>query len=284
MSKILLNTGPSERGWHRVETAARCMQLFAYNYILEIGHGDRGPLVRGSIGHVGLAHHFARRRAQQQKTDPDVYYEPEEAMRLVAATFGELGEQYLPIATHAVLAYMNAYAGEQFEIVMVEEKVSGMIRWPEHLRVGARANVAYPITQRFDRVYKNTAGRFWIEDHKFVSTIKSSTAARYTLSGQFQLMQWFGRAIYGDSFGGARINLVQCSEKPKSVQVSLDAAPRMLNRFPQVVCDIEERIEALRAEGRDPWEYPAQANEHVCMTAYGRCPAFDICRWGKSGI
>ena len=29
MEKILLDAGPSERGWHRIEAAARCLRLFA---------------------------------------------------------------------------------------------------------------------------------------------------------------------------------------------------------------------------------------------------------------
>ena len=97
-------------------------------------------------------------------------------------------------------------------------------------------------------------------------------------------MQWFGRGIYGDAFGGARVNLLQCTGAFKSVQLTMDAAPNMLAHFPQVVCDIEERISALEAEGRDPWEYPRQANEHVCITPYGRCPGFELCRWGKAGL
>lgn len=260
------------------------MQLYAHHYILKLDAGDRGPLVRGSIGHVGLAHHFARRREEQRGGNAELYYTPDEAMALVAEIFGEMGAEFLPIASRAANAYMRDFANERFEIVLVEEKVAATIRWPEHMRVGARADAAYPITQRFDRVYKDTSGRFWVEDHKFVSKIEGKTSARYTLSGQFQLMQWFGRALYGEEFGGARVNLIECGGRNKSLQVTLDAAPAMLMRFPQVVCDIEERIAALAAEGRDPWEYPAQANEHVCKTNYGLCPSFDLCRWGKAGL
>lgn len=292
MSKILLNTGPSERGWHRLEAWLRCPQLFAYAYLIkpEGGLGDRGPLVRGTIGHAGLAHHFARLRAKQRGDDPNAYHTIEDAMALVAAMHGELGEFFLPIALRAVMAYITQFVYEDFEVVAVEEAVRAYVKWPDALvKVQpSRANEKFLITQRFDRVFKDKGKRVWIEDHKFVAKIQGKTVTRYILSGQFHLMQWFGRALYGDAFGGARINLLECQEnpdvKPKSLQLPCEPAPNALGRFARNVCDAEEGIARLAAEGRDPWDYPAAMNEQVCLTPYGACPAFELCRWGKAGL
>lgn len=292
MSKILLNTGPSERGWHRLESFLRCPQLFAYEQLVlpRGGLGDRGPLVRGTIGHVGLAHHFARRQAVQQGTDPERYHKVEEAMTLVSREGGELGRFYLPISTRAVAAYIRQNVYEEFEIIAVEHAVRATVRWPD-AQVAARPERegrSYLITQRFDRVFKDKAKKYWIEDHKFVAKIQSKTVTRYTLSGQFLLMQWFGHALYGDAFGGARINLIECPEdqnaRPKSAQFVCEPAPNALARFARNVCDTEEAIERLKEEGRDPFDYPTANSEQVCMTPYGVCPAFEICRWGKAGM
>src|SRR5690348_7528301 len=121
--KILINTGPSERGWHRLESYLRCPQLYAWGY----GRGGRveeqgaafadrfpasNPLVRGSIGHAGLAHVYARLKAVQEGRDPDDYYLPTKAMELVAATFGERGARMLPIAREAVKGYVTENYGE----------------------------------------------------------------------------------------------------------------------------------------------------------------------------
>ena len=113
-SKILLDTGPSTRGFHRLEAHFRCPRLYA------LGYGQAGaggalarksreqfppaaPLVRGSIGHAGLAHLYIRQLHAQNGGNPDRYYKPTEAMALVADSFGDLGLEMLPVATKVVL-------------------------------------------------------------------------------------------------------------------------------------------------------------------------------------
>lgn len=290
MKRILINAGPSARGIHRISAFARCPQLFAYEQILKIDQGDRGPLVRGSIGHVGLAHHFARKRAEQQGTDPDAYYRVDEAMGMAAQSFGEMGMHYLPIAARAVAAYIAQNVFSTKLVLQVEHEARAWIRWaPEYVNVRSdRADKKYLITQRFDLVYKDDAGKVWIEDHKFVARILSKTISRYTNSAQFHLMQWFGHAIHGDDFGGARLNLIECPEsadaKVKTEQIMVEPAPNAVRKFTRNLCDMEEQIADLEAEGRDPWDYPAAMHEQVCHTPYGKCAAFDLCRWGKAGL
>lgn len=290
MTKILINAGPSSRGSHRLGSFARCPQLFAYEQLLGLDLGDRGPLVRGSIGHVGLAHHFARKRAERLEEDPERFYPVEEAMGLAAHEFGEMGMHFLPIAARAVAAYIAANAFTVREILYVEHEVRARVRWePEYVVARPdRKDKAYLITQRFDCVYKDSAGKIWIEDHKFAARILAKTVSRYALSSQFHLMQWFGHALYGDDFGGARINLIECSESPdkpvKLESLPVEPAPNAVRRYTRNLCDLEEQIEDLAAEGRDPWDYPMACHEQVCMTPYGRCDAWDLCRWGKAGL
>lgn len=290
MSKILIGAGPSSRGIHRLASFMRCPQLFAYEQLLKLDQGDRGPLVRGSIMHVGLAHHFARLQAKQQRTDPDRFYTVEDALVLSAKSFGEMGMHYLPIVARAVSAFIAQTIFTEFEVVHVEYEAKAYVSWPQEY-INARPDRAgkkYLITQRFDHVFKDKSGKVWIEDHKSCAKIQGKTVTRYTLSSQFHLMQWFGQALYGDSFGGACINLIECPEhadqKAKSLQIQCDPAPFAVRQFPRNICDAEERIADLAAQGRDPWDYPQAVHEQVCHSPYGACSAFDLCRWGKSGL
>src|SRR5512142_2081746 len=95
--KILLNTGPSPRGAHRLETILTCPQLYAYLHVLKLDLGDRTPLVRGSLGHVSLAHHYVQLRAVQRGEDPAAFYEPHVAIDQAALTFGDMGVSLAPV-------------------------------------------------------------------------------------------------------------------------------------------------------------------------------------------
>ena len=53
----LLNTGPSPFGWHRYETALRCLAAYGYGVEarkLGLRH-DAPQLARGTLVHLGLA-------------------------------------------------------------------------------------------------------------------------------------------------------------------------------------------------------------------------------------
>ena len=148
----------------------RCPQLYAWGYGQAGAGGERAkaarerfplraPLVRGSIGHVGLAHLYARLMAAQNGADPDAYYLPTEAMGLVADSFGELGTSMLPVAARTVRAYAERFAHERWRILGVEEE--------EETRFGP-----YLYTARVDLKYMDRAGKVWFLDHKLVNKIE----------------------------------------------------------------------------------------------------------------
>lgn len=275
---ILIDSGPSERGWHRLEAYTRCPQLYAWGYGQAGAGGEAAerartsfpptfPLVRGSIGHVGLAHCYARLKAIQEGTDPENYYLPLDAMRLVAEKFGELGAEALPTAVRAVKAYARRYGTEPFKVIAVEEAAETRF-------------LGWRYTARLDLVVEDLGGKVWIIDHKFVSKIEAKVQRRYTLSGQFLGLAHLGHRIYGDRFGGVRLNLIGCNVAGFD-RVSPEPAPWMLTKFPAVVQHAEEgiaRLERLIEQGAD---LPASPSEHTCMGSYGECPAFELCRWGQ---
>lgn len=283
--RILLDTGPSSHSWRRLEDFLHCPQLYAYRHLLKLDLGNREPLVRGSIGHAGLAHHYARLRAHQRGENPDIYYTPAEAMMRVADRLGADGK-LLRLALAAVQSYAAAHVSEAetLEILKVEEQVAATVRWPSHLLQAnpARAEMELRVTQRQDLVYRDRlAKKVYICDHKFVGYVEAKTLGRYIPSGQFLLMQWFGHAVYGDAFGGSVVNVVSIEDPPTMRREAIGPAPNLLGRLPQILCDAEEAIVRLAAEGRDPWEYPAAISETACWTPYGRCAGWDLCRFGR---
>ena len=55
MTKKLLNAGPSEAGWHRLQTVLRCPRLYALGT-----DWDKPALVKGSLVHIGLQEDASR--------------------------------------------------------------------------------------------------------------------------------------------------------------------------------------------------------------------------------
>lgn len=272
-SKILLNTGPSPRGAHRLEAALTCPQLYAYHYILGLDLGDRTPLVRGSLGHVGLAHFYSRLRAEQQHTDPEVFYTPHEAIDLVAPTFGTLGLELAPLVHRALDKYLANYAVERLHVEAVETIRETYFPASFDTQWGRR----HWVTARWDLVTKDPAGRYWIYDHKFVGKVEARTIARYTNSIQFLLLQHMGREAYGEKFGGVRMNLVGVSDGVAK-RASPEPAPHLLGCLGEQVDDAEAVV--ARLTGRDPWHWTKATSEKVCMTPYGACDGAASCQWG----
>lgn len=262
---ILLNTGPSPRGVHRLEKALICPQLFAYTALLGMDLGSRDALVKGSLVHVGLAHRYARMQCVQTGTDPENYYPVETAMKLAAVEFGALGQEHLALTSQAVRNYEAHYSSEQVTVAGVEELVETNIR-------------GHRLTARWDLITQDSRGNYWIIDHKTCGKIDQKTITRYTMSIQFLAMQHMGREKYGDRFGGVRINLVAL-QMVAFKRVSPEAAPHAVLSFPQIVEDAEAVI--ARNALRDPWDYPKAASEQVCVRPYGVCDAIELCRWGK---
>lgn len=285
MSRILLDTGPSPRGWHRLEAFLRCPRLFA------LGYGRSGespelaaanlarfpptlPLVRGSIAHVGLAHLYARWAASIEGQDPEVFYRPHEAMRIVAEKYGSLGAELLGPVTELMKAYCARYPKETFKVVGVEKLLE-----MEFAGKFGGSPIQIPYTARADLIYEGRDGKVWICDHKCVAKVDSGSTLRYTLSGQFLGLQWLGFHHYGERFGGVVVNFLGM-QGPTFHRKVLDPAPYALEKFPATVRMAEEGIARISEDVERGVETPGSFSEFTCMTPYGQCPAFHLCRFG----
>lgn len=269
-TKFLIDTGPSERGVHRLETAGLCPQLFSYTYNLGLMQVT-SPLVRGTLGHVGLAHYYARMAAVQRKLDPEVYFSPldaidEKVRRMVANNEPgwTLAKEHCEEMKKIVLGYINNFSTERHEVWAVEHVVEMQFH-------------GYRLTQRLDLVIKDRNGRFWAYDHKFVGKIESKTVTRYSLSPQFLEMYHQCVNLFGSAFGGLRINLVGANGE--FIRASPAPAPFALQMFPRYVQQREEEIASWTK--LDLWDYPKAFGERSCMTPYGPCAGTELCLNGK---
>lgn len=285
MTPKYLNAGSSgEWGWHATEVALRCPQLYAYHYRCGEGarlDGDRGALVRGSLVHQGLAHHYIRLQSAQMFQDPEEWMDPVSAIQRCAEELEARGEKsraghYVESATNIVLDYIDHYRSEFLEVLAVEEVFSAEI-------------AGRKFTQRLDLVGRRSDGKVYVFDHKTTGFYSAKLPERYTLSGQFLGMASFGQQVYGADFGGVIINALACGAASSStargattfVRAPPNPAPNAQRLFTISVQHARERIEALDASGMDPWQWPKVLSEQVCVTAYGKCEAFDLCRWGR---
>lgn len=285
-SKILIDTGPSSRGWHRLEAYLRCPRLFALGYgrsgesaemmaANQIRFPPTYPLVRGTIGHVGLAHLYARLKASQEGADPNAYYRPFEAMGLMVGRglphWGEMGVKAERSLRPLLAKYLASYASDSKKSIVGVEMLLEM------------EFDSYLYTARADLVYRDRDGKVWIMDHKITGRIESKSLSRYTLSGQFLGLTHLGFARWGDEFGGVIVNLLGEKDQ-RFLRDVIPPAPWALAEFPRLVVRTEEDIK--RCENMlhsDAWgmRYPPTFSEFTCMTPYGRCAAWEMCRWGE---
>ena len=143
-------------GWHATEVALRCPRMFAYTYrVPGAGHRDTdsAPLLKGSLVHQGLAHHYIRMGLEQLGMDPEEFATPHDAIGECAQKLGPHAPQYVDLARHVVQRYAMHWASEKLEVLNVEEVFSSEIG-------------GYTFTQRFDLVVREQDGKIYIYDHK----------------------------------------------------------------------------------------------------------------------
>ena len=268
--RLIIFTGPSPRGWHRLQTFLECPQRYAWGELVGIGgvNENAPPLAKGTLVHLGLAQHYARMRETQQGREPDLYYNPTEAIDIMVEAkphWHEFGE----LAKTVVEAYKERWKNERLNVIAVEEMLE--------------ANIGgYRFTGRMDLVYEDSQGRVWIMDHKTTGHLSNKQKKFYSVSGQILGYRWLGHITYGDRFAGLRLNMIQHGGDFKFQRLDVEAAPRMYSRWPQTVVDAEEGIQRLMDSGRAPDEWPMASSELVCYHRYGPCQYVEQCKWGQA--
>ena len=270
--RLILYTGPSARGWHRLQTFIECEQRFAWSYIdpARVQSEPTDPLIRGTLLHLGLAHYYARIRETQQGRDPDRYYDPQEAIAIFAQASGPAHLHHAADMCQCVQAYIHWYEGrEDYEILHVEEAFSAQIG-------------GYLFTGRIDLVVRDARGLIWAYDHKGTGHIEAAHLQFYSVSGQLIGYRAMLQSYFGADFQGLKLNLVQHGNNNfKFVRPPLLQAPSLQARFADTVIHTERAIEARLAEGRPIDRWPVAMNEMTCYGRYGACPYIERCKWGR---
>lgn len=278
MSKFIDAGSSGEWGWHATELAMKCPQAFAYAYRVpwSEAEGDGKPvrpvvpkpaLLKGSLIHQGIAHHYARMRDGASE-----WATVEDAIHDCARKLGPAADEFIDVALAAVRAYAAYYYADSLKPLSIEEVFSAEIS-------------GWKFTQRFDLVARDASGRIVVVDHKTTSAFSTTTASRYALSGQFLGMAQFGRALWGAEFGGVLINLIEMRESAgvssfNFKRVPVDPSPNALRLFPLTIKHARDRVAELDRSGLDPLEWPKVLSETVCTTSYGHCEWRELCRWG----
>jgi len=272
-SSVIIDSGPSPRGWSYYSTFLRCPMLFFWKYVYadskRLAFNDTKPwLARGTLFHVGRAHLDAQQWARENGKDENAILGPIEAMRVCADRIGEFGQEKLPVVIEMFHAYRQRYPYESFAIVAVEELLS--IQFGDAL-----------YTARLDRVCRERNGKIYVHDTKTTSRLDSGAIRKYTLHGQFFGHFYLGRKHFGDAFGGVIVDMIdengQCVRKP------IDPAPFMLRKFPDLIQRTNDRIERARemfGVDQEAWATLANPDEQTCSGKYGACSCLELCRWG----
>jgi hypothetical protein len=273
-----LDAGSSgQYGWHSTELALRCPRLFALNYRQKPAgtlrdpatEPDRPALLKGSLMHQGLAHHYLRRKIAAEGGNPDEWAKPSDAIDWCAKKLGPHAAKYVNDIKLAVAQYEAHWMQERLEVLHVEEI--------------ARAEVdGHPFTQRFDLVVREPDGKVYIYDHKTTGRLSKSTGERYTISGQFLGMANFGASLYGSDFGGVKINFIELPDSGpcRFSRQLVDPAPAAVASIAFSIGYARKLVEEFDRLKLPADQWPGVFSEQTCITAYGRCDFFEKCRWG----
>tara|TARA_R100001594_G_scaffold42369_1_gene74424 strand:- start:7842 stop:8708 length:867 start_codon:yes stop_codon:yes gene_type:complete len=278
-----LNTGPSQAGWHRIESVLRCPRLYALTHIADAKpRVISGPLVRGSLVHEGLAYHYLRQKCVQQDDNENLWLDPLSSIQCKAEEQPE-GERDVWMGEvkriqKLVAAYITHWGNDSdWKVLDVERELKAKLLDPD-------TGEKHLYTQRADLIVE-WENKVWIVDHKTTYAIIPKTMRRYTLSGQMLGYAAFGRALYKDKFGGVLLNMIRVPAKETDKnydfkRVPVEPAPAAHKSFKTTILEGERRIKHYKERYAMPDDWPGVYSEQTCWTAYGPCPMQDICRWG----
>lgn len=279
--RILLDAGTSgEDGPSFTKKVLTCIRRAGVEGVLGWPSGSSEPAIKGSIGHVGLAHYYRRMQARQQRTeDPDKWYPRGEAMELVAAKHPGWAK-YVPDMKFAVEQYIKKYPNEEKEITILHVEAIGGLHMNDPLLGSSFMHT------RQDLVYLHNRRRVVISrDHKFVAYPSRDHAEDYGRDLQFVFLMAAGMHYFGGSFGGAELNLIGSDGKRfmRFGKAELPAIPHRIRDLPQTRAWAKAQWDYWKNSGVHPTRWPAATHMHACRNRFERCPHRKTCDFYNRG-
>lgn len=308
--RYLVDSGPSERGTHRLMSFLHCPTLYAYLYELDLAADGRRPLVLGSLTHTGLAHYYGRLGAAQQGgmvyihterqlpgdppvysvpmrvTDPEVFYDPIESVYMAADLRAQEGGVEGRLAT-----VLKDQAAEMVRKVMDKEAKHGRpfrrvlgVEVPVELRTGE-----HKITTKLDLITEvipvgSRTPKRRVVDHKTAARPgDQATLDKYVPTLQLAVMRVVGRKLFKDLYDGTYLHLVDSVGDTGGRMLQPAPAPHIERKVLDLLLEVEQNIARLKVERPDPWSWPMAANEQSCTSPYGakkRCEGWELCTAG----
>tara|TARA_R110000824_G_scaffold253717_4_gene442749 strand:- start:1266 stop:1994 length:729 start_codon:yes stop_codon:yes gene_type:complete len=228
-------------------------------------------LVRGSLLHVGLAHYYQRKKAVAANQNPDEWLTPEQAILKLAKQEGAQWVVEIDLILTALREYLQYWSQDDWVPLEVEYELRARIPHP------VAGEERFLFTQRADLIVKDGAGKVWIVDHKTASRINQGSLDQYILSGQMVGYQHFGRALYGERFAGVLLNRIKIYEPLEFDRRVVPPAPVATAGFVETLKWAEYLDHTVSL---DPMKAPMATRVSACYGKYGKCPAFDLCRFG----
>tara|TARA_R110000822_G_scaffold44134_1_gene118627 strand:+ start:617 stop:1591 length:975 start_codon:yes stop_codon:yes gene_type:complete len=141
------------------------------------------------------------------------------------------------------------------------------------------------MTKRWDLAMEHKQdGRQYVWDHKITGAgIGKTRAEQYAMDGQFAVNRLAGQQLL-KNFGGVVLNLVQRRDPYGVSRQFVPATPFRDEQLPRQIFKKAHALAEMLAHtikgdmGQGDWEM-AQS-ELACYHRYGKCGAFDMCRFG----
>lgn len=286
-SGILLDCGPSLRGWSNQEDLLVCPYRWGRkNMVQDQIRVPSDPLVKGSLGHAGLAHFWSIRIAEMQGQKNHGLLDPSSAIATLAAQedhkiaavrgYGNVWQPHVLLAQQMVEKYASVDPYRMLRPIAVEyhvslwvdrdssgrwafgappwdaterEKLAREGRWAEFYARGA----PWLSTFRADLIAQEPSGAFVVVDHKTGYKNDARKQQGFVSSGQMIQFQHWGQLAYGASWGGVHVAFINWREIGNaSGASSRSSTSRAFESFrvaslPETVFDMPRQI-AMRAE------------------------------------
>lgn len=140
------------------------------------------------------------------------------------------------------------------------------------------------VSRRCDMVVEEPDGRVFIWDHKHQARVTQGKSIEgYAIDGGFALFRHMGQQVYGDAFGGLRLNLIQTTRPYKIARPTVPRTPHRDTHLAQLVWNAEHQIASMDINMPDLWAWPKAMHETTCVGRYGTCGGIKLCFYGEAG-